>query len=243
MKKIICIYSLISAFNLTSQVWFDFGLNGSVGSGFYMGKSFYSDSRFNVVPQLNNTVALKVGVNPSEKHSVVIELGYANRAYAMDQALIPGKDENDVFTQQLFFSGFQGALLYRNTNEGSFIEVGPMINSISSQSLSDQASSLTSQPSFITDKSVRGVFGFGGYVLGSERVTLVAGLRFLYDFSDLRSINSDGELVSFPFYNYNEKTLNQPLHALDVQFNLELNVSLGFLARASCGKRKVVFEW
>jgi len=231
----------MTTFNLTSQVWFDFGLNGAVGSGFYMGKSFYNDSRFNVVPLLNNAFALKIGVNPSERHSAVIELGYANRAYAFDQAFVPGKDENDVFTQQINFNGIQGALLYRNTNEGTFIEVGPMYSKIQNQTISDQVSTVYNNQTFLTTDVVRGVFGFGGYIMGSERVTLVGGFRLLYDLSDLRAKDNIGE--KFPFQNYGETTLNSQLHTLDFQINLELNVSLGFLARASCGKRKVGFEW
>jgi len=241
MKKVFILFLLLVVSNLKAQVWFDFGLNGSLGSGLYMGNSFFSDSRFNVVPKLNNAFALKIGVNPSNKHSAVIELGYANRAYAIDQAFVPGQNDNSVFTQQINFSGFQGALLYRNTNEGTFIEVGPMYSMIQSQTYSDQVSTFYNNQTFLTSKVVRGVFGLGGYFLGNERVTLVAGIRFLYDFSDLRAKDNIGEM--FPFQNYNESALYKPLHALDFQVNLELNVSLGFLARASCGKRSVVFEW
>ncbi|MBM3453334.1 MAG: hypothetical protein FJX84_09380 [Bacteroidetes bacterium] len=126
MKKTFSLFLLLLVSNLKAQVWFDFGLNGSLGSGSYLGNSFFSDSRFNVVPKLNNSFALKIGVNPSNKHSAVIELGYGKRAYAIYQAFVPGQNDHFVLTQQINFSGFQGALLYRNTNEGTFIEVGPM---------------------------------------------------------------------------------------------------------------------
>jgi hypothetical protein len=241
MNKVLCVIIICAFSNLNAQIWFDLGLNGSLGSGLYMGKSFYSDSRFNLVPKLNNAFAFKIGVNPSNTHSAVIEFGYANRSYAIDQAFVPGQNENNVFTQEIDFSGFQGALLYRNTNEGTFIEIGPMYSMIQSQNSVDQVSSNFSNESFLTTKIIRGVFGLGGYVLGSERVTLVAGIRLLYDFSDLRAKDNIGE--TFPFQNYNDAKLYKPLHALDFQVNLELNISLGFLARASCGKRKVVFEW
>jgi hypothetical protein len=240
IKVLLCLFTF-SLSSFYGQVWFDFGLNGSAGTGLYTGKTFFNDTRFNLVPKLNNAFALKIGINPSEKHSAVIELGYANRVYAIDQALVPGKNENNVFTQELNFNGFQGALLYRNTTEGTFIEIGPMFSKIQNQLVSDQASSTKVNESFLSSNVIRGVFGLGGYILGSERVTLVGGIRLLYDFSDLRSKEPSGEM--FPFYNYNDASLNQPLRAFDIQINLELNVSLGFLARASCGKRKVVFEW
>lgn len=233
--------SILLVCNTFAQVWFDVGFNGGIGTGFYTNKIFYNDQRFNLVPNIGNTASFKLGINATDRHSAVIELGYFKRSYGIDQAFVPNIDDFKVFYQQITFSGFQGALLYRNTNEGTFIEIGPMWNSIRNQQITDQVNSSSIPNNVINKKSVRGVFGLGGYLFGNERVTLVGGFRVLYDFSDLRDTSPSG--ISFPFYNYQDKTLNQSLHAIDFQLNLELNISLGFLYRASCGKRSVVFEW
>jgi hypothetical protein len=241
-KFLLVLFVLVATKSSFGQVWFDIGFNGSLGTGFYTNEIFYNDTRFNLVPRIGNTGSFKLGINASDRHSAVVELGYFKRVYGLDQAFVPGQDDKKVFYQETNFSGFMGALLYRNTNEGTFIEIGPMWCTNKNQHVTDELSSQVENSSYINDKAVRGVFGLGGYLFGNERVTLVGGIRVLYDFSDLRSSTTTVS-TRFPFYNYNDKTLNRSLHAIDVQLNLELNISLGFLYRASCGKRSVVFEW
>ena len=87
---------------------------------------------------------------------------------------------------------------------------------------------------------MRAAIGFGAYILGNERVTLVSGLRILYDLGDLRSKQAIDN--QFPYHNY-ESLANKPFQAFDIQLCLELNVSLGFLVRNSCGKRTLMFHW
>jgi hypothetical protein len=223
-----------------TQVWFDIGLNGAIGTGFLTNSNLFNDTRFNVAPAFNNTFALKIGINPTEQHSAVLELGYMNRSYEIDQALVPNKDPNTVYTQNISFSGLQTGLFYRRTIDATFIELGSVMNFISNQKLVDPVNPQNEQNIYISDKSIRGVFGISGFILGTERVTLVTGIRFLYDFKDLRATNATGE--QYPFQNYNDPSLFQPVRGLDVQLNFELNVSLGFLYRARCGKRSLVFE-
>ena len=76
--------------------------------------------------------------------------------------------------------------------------------------------------------------------MGSERITLVSGLRILYDFADLRSDNAVN--AQFPYQNYDEQR-DSPFKAFDIQFSVELNISLGFLVRSSCGRRKLLIQW
>ena len=241
MKTPIFLILLFQCLHSFGQVWFDLGFNGSVGTGFYTNEIFYNDKRFNLIPKIGNTASFKLGINASDRHSAVLELGYFKRGYGLNQAFVPNQDDKKVFFQEIDFSGFMGALLYRNTNEGTFIEIGPMWSSIKNQQLTDDINSIVINENVITKQAFRGVFGLGGYMFGNERVTLVGGVRVLYDFSDLRaSVTTEN---GFPFYNYTDKTLNRAIHAIDVQLNFELNISLGFLYRASCGKRSVVFEW
>jgi hypothetical protein len=223
-----------------AQVWFDIGLNGAVGTGFLTNSHLFNDTRFNVAPALNNAFALKIGINPSEQHSAVIELGYMNRSYEIDQAIVPNQDPNSVYTQNISFSGIQTGLFYRRTVEATILEVGSVMNFISKQSLSDPVNPMNEQNTYIGDKSIRGAIGISGFIIGTERVTLVTGLRFLYDFKDLRAAGQIGQ--QYPFQNYNDPSLFQPVRGLDVQLNMELNISLGFLYRARCGKRTLVFQ-
>jgi hypothetical protein len=233
-KLVFTFLCLFWSFAGHTQVWFDFGINTGINTGFFLAKGLPSN-----VPQLGNSVAFKIGINPSEVHSVVIELGHAWRGYGMEYANIPGQDPNQEFNSTLQFTSFQTALLYRKITEGSFLEVGPMFSSTLTETTNDVLNSQINDN--IVQKNIyRGVIGVGGFLLGNERVTLVAGLRLLYDFSDIRSTYAKDNL--YPLHPYTNPAVIPSLRAFDVQVNLELNVSLGYLYRASCGKRSVVFE-
>ncbi len=224
-----------------SQVWFDLGVNGSAGTGLLTNPSLYSDSSFNVAPQIQSSVSFKVGINPTETDAVVIETGFFNRSYEIDQFDVPGLIPNQGYTQNINFSGIHSALLYRRTNESSFFEIGPMYTMNSNQRLNDNANVNNVNENFIKKNTFRIAAGIGGVVIGSERVTLVSGFRLIYDLSDLRDESAFGE--SFPYQSYNDQSLHRVLKAIDFQLSLELNISLGFLYRTQCGKRQLIFEW
>jgi hypothetical protein len=75
--------------------------------------------------------------------------------------------------------------------------------------------------------------GFGGYMIGNERVSLMMGLRLSYGFTPIsdsdqpfiRSINS--EVYQSP----------KSTHVMSAMLCFELNYSLGYLVRSSCGDR------
>jgi len=224
--------------NSRAQLWFDLGFNAGVGTSFITQQGFYQVNQVNYLPRLNTTYSGKIGVNFTEKHSVVLDLGVNNRNFSIDQNEVPGMGISETFRMDFGMSGFRFTPLYRYTNEGSFIEIGPEFGNISSQYVTD----ITPLPDvFIFEDYIRGVFGIGGYFIGNERVTLVIGLRMMYDFTELRT--SYGKEISFPFQNYNEVSNPSPLNALEFQVNFELNISLGFLYRSNCGLRTLLFSW
>lgn len=224
-----------------AQVWFDVGLNGSLGTGFYTNSNLYSNKSYNVIPKLQNSYSLKIGINPTEVDAAIVELGGFNRVYEFEQYDLPGLDPTIGYLQNFSFSGFESALLYRRTTESSFFEIGPMMTFNSNQIINDEASPSNTYGEYLKKRSYRFVAGIGGFILGSERLTLVSGLRILYDISDLRSATSEGQ--SFPFQNYNDNSRHSALRGLDFQINFELNVSMGFLYRSKCGKRQLIFQW
>jgi len=229
---------LIFASNTRAQLWFDLGFNAGVGTSFITQQGFYQVNQVNYLPRLNTTYSGKIGVNFTEKHSVVLDLGVNNRNFSIDQNEVPGMGISETFRMDFGMSGFRFTPLYRYTNEGSFIEIGPEFGSVSSQYVND----ITPLPDiFIFEDYIRGVFGIGGYFIGNERVTLVIGLRMMYDFTELRT--SYGKEISFPFQNYSEVSNPSPLNALEFQVNFELNISLGFLYRSNCGLRTLIFNW
>ena len=232
------IITLLIPSSLSSQIWFDIGLNVGSGTSFITQKEFYQVNQVNFIPKLNNTYSGKLGVNFNDKHSVVLDLGVNNRNFSIDQNEVPGMGISETFRMDFGLSGFRFTPLYRYTNEGSFIELGPEFGRVSSQYINDMNEVANVS---VFENYTRGVFGFGGYVFGNERVTLVVGFRIMYDLTELRT--SYGKQISFPFYNYNEISNPSRLSALEFQINFELNISLGFLYRNKCGTRTLMFKW
>lgn len=218
-----------------AQVWFDLGLNYGIGTGFLMNQDLPDN-----IPQLGSCASFKLGINPSEDHAIVLEFGHARRSYGMEYANIPDQDPTKEFISFLNFDAFQAAILYRRTTEGSFLEIGPVFSSVFSQNIQNEFDPQLNGE--VMNKSgVRGVLGVGGYIIGNEYISLAAGIRLLYDFKDLRS--NFGREVNYPMHPYPDNKNIKSLNALDAYINLELNISLGFLVRASCGKRNVIFQF
>ena len=245
MKLSLSIYCTTISFllifsNSMTQIWFDIGLNAGLGTSFITQKDFYQVNQVNFLPQLNTTYSTKIGVNFTDKHAVIIDLGVNNRNFSIDQNEVPNMDISDTYRMDFGCSGFRLAALYRKTDESVFIELGSEFGKVSKTYRIDPVSTMISGGEF-TNEYIRGVLGIGGYVFGNERVTFVMGLRIMYDFTDLRS--AYGESISFPLHNYYQSPNPSPLGALDFQVNFELNISLGFLYRNKCGSRVLMFQW
>lgn len=222
-----------------SQVWFDIATGGSIGTGICSDFKLYDDTRIDISPRASSNAFLKIGLNITETESILFDVGFSNRNFSLSQKNLPDS-ENMSKNISLGYTGFRILPMYRHTKEGSYIEIGPEFGSIQNQYYSDEANSSILENSFFTKRSLRGAIGFGGYILGNERITLVSGLRILYDFADLRS--DDAVNAQFPYQNYEEKR-DTPFKAFDIQISLELNISLGFLVRSSCGRRKLLIQW
>ena len=222
-----------------SQVWFDISMGGSIGTGISSDLKLFDDTRIDISPRISSNVFLKLGINFTDTESIIFDFGVSNRNFLFSQKNLPN-NENISKNISLGYSGFRILPMYRRKNEGSYIEIGPEFGSIQHQYYSDEANSSILENSFFTKRSFRGAIGFGGYILGNEKITLVSGLRILYDFADLRS--DDAVNAQFPYQNYEEKR-DGPFKAFDIQFTLELNISLGLLARSSCGRRKLLIQW
>ena len=63
MKKLLSNVALLYSMNGMSQVWFDLGVKGGVGSGFLINKTISDDSRQSVSPRFNKFLGGKIGVN------------------------------------------------------------------------------------------------------------------------------------------------------------------------------------
>jgi hypothetical protein len=235
MKKIVFVGLLfLNCANSNAQTWFDLGLKGGFGGGFLLNKTVNSDSRFDILPQMNHFYGGKVGVNFGEKIGLDLDVDYGKYTYGFSQAKIVGKDQSLTYNYKLFFNAISFMPTFRYTNEASYLELGFQYSILKNQTVEDGVNS-----GFLLDRisknSKQLVFGFGGHMVGNDVISLMMGLRFSYAISDLTAYEYSG--TNFPFTNYSDILGHTPLNRLNAQVVLELNYSLGYIVRASCGRR------
>lgn len=235
MKKATIIgLMILNHITLNAQTWFDVGLKGGFGGGFLINKTVNSDNRFDILPQINYFYGGKVGVNFGEKIGFDLDVDYGKYAYGYSQSKVQGQDQNKTYSYKMEYNAISFMPTFRYTNEASYLELGFQYSVLKNQTVSDGVNS-----GYLLDRlnqsSQQLVFGFGGHMVGNDVIALMMGLRFSYAISDLTAY--DYSSTNFPFTNYNDITTHTPVNRLNTQLILELNYSLGYLVRASCGRR------
>lgn len=233
MKQKLLLGFILFSFVSTAQLWFDIGLKGGLGAGFLNHKTIAKDSRLSPAPGLNNFYGGKLGVNFGEKHSFTIDGSFGGNQYKFIQSGISDIKKN--YEYKIDFTAINLQLFYKKTNDAQYFEIGPEIFMLRSVVIVDQASSIVPIQNSLAKNVMGAVFGFGGYIIGNQTISLSMGLRFHYTFTDLTAKS----LVStnFPLTNYPEIIAHESSNLLAAQVLFELNYSLGQIAHASCGKR------
>lgn len=220
--------------SLNAQTWFDLGVKGGFGGGFLLNKTVNSDSRFDILPQMNHFYGGKVGVNFGEKIGIDLDVDYGKYTYGFSQAKIVGQDQAKTFPYKMIYNALSFMPTFRYTNEASYLELGFQYSFLKNQSVNDGVND-----GLLLDRINKSckqlVFGFGGHMIGNDVIALMMGLRFSYAISDLTAYEYSG--TNFPFTNYSDISNHTPLNRLNAQVVLELNYSLGYFVRASCGRR------
>lgn len=236
MKKIGVIVVLFLTCNFVkAQVWFDLGLKGGVGSGFLINKTLSNDGRLSPVPGFNYFYGGKVGVNFGEVVGITGDFTFGENRYSFLQGELNGSSASSKYS--LAFKSLNIAPLLRITKESSYLELGPQFSFLRGGTVSPGAGVTGPQDAeiYINPRMTKLIFGFGGHFIGNEIISLMAGLRFSYTASDLANDTYAG--TSWPFNNYTDITEANATHPFDVQVVFELNYSLGYFVKASCGRR------
>jgi len=235
MKKIVTIFVTLLSITSFSQTWFDLGLKGGIGGGFLLNSTINSDSRFDILPNMNNFFGGKVGVNFGESFGITLDADYGKYTYGFTQSKVVGKDQNLSYKYKISYNAFNILPTLRYTKDASYVELGPQFSFVKNSSIDDEAISTVSSSEAINSKLTGLVFGFGGHMVGNDVIALMMGLRFNYVLSNLTSDMYSG--TNFPFTNYSDINTPSKSNPLNVQVVFELNYSLGYFVRASCGRR------
>ncbi len=81
------------------------------------------------------------------------------------------------------------------------------------------------------------VLGFGSYIVGSENFGITSGIRITQYLGDLLSDEGRNNLL----FSYKQYDSYKPYKALFVELILEANFDFAYMAKASCGRKKILF--
>lgn len=214
-------------FNVNGQTWFEVGLKGGPATTFLMNKNFLNDTQFN--PKLTPTYfyGAKIGINFGEQNGIAIHAGGTK----VQQKFI-NEYPNAPFDERKFASNLvEIGVLYHRTSNSGYFEVGPRISLVQSGELIDDGGARQD----ISDELIGTYYGmdlgFGSYVIGGDHLSLMMGLRFSYG---ITPIDLDERPIAPIQAQYGD---SRSVNVFSAMLCIELNYSLGYLVRSTCGRR------
>lgn len=235
MKNILTFLILFTAFSAQSQVWFEIGAKGTYGITALYNKNVWNDSRISNKFSTGFGVGGRLGINIGSTHGFALELLSANGKQSWGYELATSATKVEFITA---WKSLDYYLLYRNSGNGGYFELGPKYSTVRSVKQTDNTVETDKSNQF--NKGMMGAaMGFGGNIAGGDVVALTFGVRFEYMFADF--VNNDGKLVNQPIPPL--QIGNSKTNIINIQAVLELNFGIGSYAKASCGNRRFVFSW
>lgn len=238
--------SFFISLNTYSQGWIDGGIKAGFGITQLVNQNVWDNSE--VVNKLSygNSFGGKLGLNFNLNYQITVDFIYTS---ANQEFEFQPKDynNNQTLSKNILYNSFDIPLLFRhNSNNGSFLEIGPQISFIKKVEQDFEGTSANIKESF--EKTNFGaVLGIGSFVMGSNNLYLVFGVRAHYGFQDILSKeggkNSEAYLpiennelgADFKFDNYKKTS---PISLLAY---LEINYDLAYLVRSNCKRTALKF--
>ena len=210
-----------------SQTWFEVGLKGGPGTTFLINKNYLNDAGFEHTITGTYFYGGKVGVNFGEANGVSLQVG---------RTLVQQKFRNNYNSPDFNESHFKSnvldlGLLYHRTKDAGYVEFGPRYSIVQTGDYSTDGIAGIGMGSGLNDSYFGVDLGFGSFLIGNERLTLMTGLRLSYG---VTSILKDDRNIAPSAAVYNER---HNVNVFAAMFCLELNYSLGYLVTSSCGRR------
>ena len=221
--------------------WIEAGLKGGYGVNFLINKNYYSDHNFSPKLSFGYMFGGKIGINFNETHSVTIDVTSSVFEQKFNYSTLNADSvTRTIYSGSIGYNSLDFLLMYRKASDGGYIEIGPQYSMVAKVRLKDEANSAantTDVASNMVKSYYSAVFGFGGYLVGTENFRVTIGFRAAYGLTDI--ISSVGKQNNFPVPN--EYPAYKPTHPLTGMMVMEMNYDIGYFARSKCKKRKVRF--
>jgi len=238
MKTILTLVLALALSPVFGQMFFDFGIKGAYGPTYMLNQNLADDTAYDHELNAGYGVGAKLGVHFANHHGFTFDFmhGKSNQNFGL----------TDKKRHEYSWTHNDLLLMYRYSGNGAYVEFGPQISLVSEVTSLNTSSSNVEEnvTDFFEDNYTSLVFGFGSYLIGSDLVTLQAGVRIQYALSDM--VNDAGIAAGYPAtssgFDYN--TDYQKTRATSGMFLLEFNYAFGRFAKASCSQRwrLILFE-
>ena len=238
MKKTLLILTLVISYQMAiGQAWTDIGIKVGYGMSLLNNKNLFNDNQY--VHEVNGAYSFgaKAGVNIGEFNSITFDIGISKLKQNFNYTV--GVNDDAVEHQNnINWTNLDMYFMYRNTRSSAYLELGPMLSTIKKVEQSDTGANFSNQDvtEFYSEKYLSAVIGFGGYVFGSDRFTMIMGLRAHYAFQDM--IGEKGQAANYPAtFGADQFPTYSKSNPIFIQAVMEFNFGLGFFAKTACSGR------
>lgn len=239
MKKILLLATLfLTTFSLNSQVWFDIGARGTVGSSFWINTNTYGSSALSPRIGVSWGAGARFGVNFGDGPGIVFEGLYGQHSAGYKQQMDDGAGGFYELKRKSKMGLAEANVMFRWLKNSSYVEIGPSFAFPLNPTDTDELGLYEAPTTYFNKIMYGATFGVGGLIVGNEKVGLMLGLKVNYNFSDL--ISDSGQSNDYQMVNPSNNwgfTEYKGTHPLTIQLAVEINYSLGYLVKARCGKR------
>jgi hypothetical protein len=211
------------------QIWVDIGPKANFGlTGFYH-SDLWDNSEHKVLFKTGFSYGGKFGLYLGENFGFVFEGLIGNSSQEFERTVGNSRQINSTKWQTLDL-----AIMPRLNFTGSYIELGPQFSRLRNFEQTYNGLPLDTEQ-FYNTNYVNAVFGFGGFIAGSEFFTLSMGVRFGWAVTNflMEDISAAGAPPA-PYMNFD--TVN-PVNPFYASFVAELTFGIGGVAKAECGRR------
>lgn len=230
--------------SLNSQVWFDLGARGSVGTSFWINSNTYGSSSMSPKFNVSWGAGGRVGINFGEGPGIVIGALFGQHGAGYKQSMSDGNGGYYTLNRKSKLSAAELNVLFRWLKNSTYVEIGPSFNFITKIADVDELNMFDAPANYFNKIMYGATFGIGGLIVGNDKVGLMMGLKVNYNFSNL--LSKDGMDANYQMVNPSNDwgfTKMKGVHPLSIQVTMEINYSLGYFVRASCGKRKFLIDF
>jgi len=244
MRKISSVIFLLFVVNISfAQSWLDIGIKGGYGFGILNNANIWNDTKYN--HRLNGTGFFggKIGLNFNENHEITVDFIYGNFKQAFRYDIDLSKlDSTSTITpteehsSEITFTKMDVIFMYRHNKDGRYVEIGPRLSLINNSNRTDDYYTEEFNPNYFNNNIFGITVGFGGYMMGTENFGITAGARLGLGLSDL--ISNEGKIANMPTLKSYETYKETFPVTLELVF--EANLDFAYLAKAQCGRRKLL---